>query len=126
MSRRCRALLAAGLMLCLVGLAAARAPDVPAANEISYLLQHLGGSACRFERNGTWHEAPQAVEHLRRKYDYLLRRGLVPSTEAFIERAATQSSVTGQPYRVQCADQPPEPSARWLQQALDRYRASQR
>lgn len=113
-------------MFCLAGPASAEAPNAAATTEISYLLQHLAGSSCRFERNGTWHEAPQAVEHLKRKYDYLLRRGLVPSAEAFIERAATQSSVTGQSYRVQCAAQPAEPSARWLQQALDRYRASQR
>ncbi len=119
-------MLAAGLMFCLAWPVCARAPDAAAASEISYLLQHLAGSACRFERNGTWHEAPQAVEHLKRKYDYLLRRGLVPNADAFIERAATQSSVTGQPYRVQCADQPAISSAVWLQQALDRHRASRR
>ena len=36
------------------------------------------------------------------KYDYLVAHDLIATTEDFIERAATKSSVRGQPYEVKC------------------------
>ena len=41
-------------------------------------------------------------EHLQRKYDYLLKKSLVDTSEQFIQRAASKSSVSGKPYRVKC------------------------
>jgi hypothetical protein len=90
--------------------------------EISHLLSRLGASGCQFNRNGTWHDATKAVEHINTKYEYLRKRNLVPTTEAFIERAASESSMSGKPYLVKCGSGPETPSADWLRQELRRYR----
>ena len=66
----------------------------PAARgEIEGLLSRLAASGCQFKRNGSWHTAVEAQAHLRHKLDYLENKGAVASTEQFIERAATQSSM---------------------------------
>jgi hypothetical protein len=91
--------------------------------EITHLFAHLRASGCEFFRNGSWYAAPRAAEHLSRKYEYLAKRGLAPTTEAFIERAATKSSVSGKPYQVRCAGQPVADSGKWFTEALARYRA---
>ncbi|MGV8375610.1 DUF5329 family protein [Pseudomonas aeruginosa] len=49
------------------------------------------------------------------------RKDLVASSEDFIERAATQSSLSGKPYQVRCATQTRN-SADWLNQELRRLR----
>ena len=95
-----------------------------AKQEIAHLFAHLGSSGCEFNRNGTWYPSARAVSHLNRKYEYLLKKGWVRDTEAFIERAATQSSFTGKPYLVRCAGDPPIASAAWLRAELTRYRAA--
>lgn len=59
--------------------------------------------------------------HLQKKLDYLERKDLVASSEDFIERAATQSSLSGKPYQVRCATQTRN-SADWLNQELRRLR----
>ena len=96
-----------------------------ARTEIEHLIAHLGSSGCRFNRNGAWHTSERAVSHLKNKYEYLLKRDLVPNAEAFIERAATESSVSGKPYLVKCGDSPAVPSARWLRDELERFRAGE-
>jgi hypothetical protein len=98
-------------------------PGPAAAKEISHLIDHLAASGCRFNRNGTWHDAPRAVSHIKRKYEYLLDKGLVTDSETFIKLAATQSSSSGKPYLVKCGDQPEMPSAEWFRAALAQYRA---
>ena len=92
------------------------AADLPAATqlEIDALLTRLGLSDCRFYRNGQWYDGEAAQAHLRMKYEYLLKKGWVHSTEEFIERAGTQSSLSSEPYQVQCANHPPVKSAEWL------------
>ena len=96
--------------------------ETAASKEISHLLSRLGASGCQFNRNGTWYPPARAVEHLNTKYEYLARRNLVPTAEAFIERAASESSMSGKPYLVQCGGSPETPSADWLREALRRYR----
>jgi hypothetical protein len=91
--------------------------------EIEGLLSRLAASGCQFKRNGSWHTAEEAQAHLRRKLDYLVDRGAVASTEQFIERAATQSSISGKPYQVQCNNQVPVASSRWLLHELRLLRA---
>lgn len=90
--------------------------------EIHHLLDYLKGSGCEFYRNGSWHGADEAVVHLTNKYQYLDRRGLVDTAEQFIERAATKSSMSGNPYQVKCGDSEPLPSAEWFEVELQRYR----
>ncbi|HZH44384.1 MAG TPA: DUF5329 domain-containing protein [Lysobacter sp.] len=112
----------AALALALLAGMAAAAPPPQAEREIGRLIDALGSSGCRFQRNGDWHDAKAAQEHLRRKYDYLRRRELVASAEQFIERAATRSSMSGKPYTVRCGGRAEEPSAQWLGRQLQALR----
>ncbi|MGH8631807.1 MAG: DUF5329 domain-containing protein [Burkholderiales bacterium] len=100
------------------------APSPIARAEIDHLLSHLAASGCEFYRNGRWHPASQAREHLQRKYEYLLKKDLVDTAEQFIERAASESSRSGEAYRVRCAGGAPVASGEWLTDALRRYRAA--
>jgi hypothetical protein len=101
-------------------------PDATTKQEISQLMGRLAASGCRFNRNGSWYDASQAVVHLNRKYEYLLKRDLVPNAEAFIERAASQSSASGKPYLVKCGDAPELQSAAWFREVLEELRAESR
>ena len=74
--------------------------------EIAHLFSHLQLSGCQFYRNGTWYDSSEAVNHLNKKYQYLLDKGLVASSEDFIERAASASSMSGLAYRVRCGSNP--------------------
>lgn len=99
----------------LSGIATARAaPSEAARREIAGLIGALDGSSCRFQRNGSWHDAPEARAHLQRKYDYLLKKDKVDTAEQFIERAASQSSMSGKPYRIACPGQAEQTAAVWF------------
>jgi hypothetical protein len=98
--------------------------DARARQEIAHLLDYVGQSGCQFNRNGSWHDSKAAREHLQEKYDYLQRRDLVPDTKAFIDRAASQSSMSGKSYLIRCGDGQPTTSAQWLNTELERYRAA--
>lgn len=100
-------------------------PLAPAARaEIDALLARLQASGCRFERNGSWYAADAARAHLLRKLEYLERHAAVDSAEQFVERAASGSSVSGRPYRVQCGDAAPLESRAWLLGELRALRAA--
>lgn len=103
------------LLVCTPCLAAG-SPDAP--TEIDQLTTLLGRSGCEFQRNGRWHDAASAEQHLRRKYEWLRKRDLVGTTEQFIERAGTRSSMTGRPYQVRCAGSAPVEAAVWLREQL--------
>jgi hypothetical protein len=105
-----------------VGTAHAQAPSAAAQQEIEQLFTALQQSQCEFQRNGSWYDAGKATEHLRQKYDYLLKKKLAPTTEAFIERAATQSSLSGKPYQVRCGQAQAVPSKQWFEQQLKALR----
>lgn len=79
-------------------------------------------SGCTFIRTSEY-LAAEARAHLQKKLDYLERKDLVASSEDFIERAATQSSLSGKPHQVRCAGQTRN-SADWLNQELRRSWAS--
>lgn len=91
--------------------------------EIEHLFGFLRESNCEFQRNGTWYAAPKAAEHIRDKYNYLIKRDLINSADKFIELAASKSSVSGKEYQVKCADKVTLSSAKWFTQELARYRA---
>ncbi len=103
-----------GLVALLLGGTAQAAPGEAARREIAGLIGALDGSSCRFQRNGSWHDAAEARAHLQRKYDYLLRKDKVDTAEQFIERAASQSSMSGKPYRIVCPGQPEQTAAVWF------------
>jgi hypothetical protein len=91
--------------------------------EIQHLLSRLENSGCQFFRNGTWYDGKAATAHLRQKYQYLLDKGMVSTAESFIEKGASESSVSGKPYLVKCgADAKPVESAAWLKSELAKYR----
>ncbi len=108
-------------LLLVLAAGAQAAPDAKAKAEIDGLMQALSQSQCRFQRNGDWHDAGQARAHLQRKYDYLLKQNLVDSSEQFIQRAASKSSVSGKPYRVKCGALELD-SAVWFDMQLQRLR----
>lgn len=97
-------------------------PDAVAHKEIEHLIGYLASSGCQFNRNGSWYSAARAVGHLKRKYDYLADRNLVPTAEAFIENAASESSSSGKPYLVRCSGKPDVQSSEWFRQELARFR----
>jgi Family of unknown function (DUF5329) len=92
--------------------------------EIAHLFTVLESSNCQFNRNGTWYGANEAAGHLQMKYKYLQDKDLVPSAEKFIERAATQSSLSSKAYQIKCADNVVQPSGPWFQAVLLKYRST--
>ena len=106
----------------LLAASAAAAPPPQAQREIEQLIDALGRSGCEFQRNGSWYPASEAQAHLRRKYDYLRKRDLVATAEQFIERAGTQSSMSGKAYAVRCPGQGAVPSSQWLGAKLSQFR----
>lgn len=98
------------------------APTTSVQVEIGFLLGYIEGSGCEFYRNGSWNDSRAAQEHLRDKYRYLLARDLIDSAEQFIDRAATQSSLSGQAYMVRCKGAAPLSSQQWLRDELARLR----
>ena len=111
-------------LLAMLNAAMAQEPSrLVARHEIDQLLSSLGQSGCRFFRNGTWYDAEQAASHLKRKYGYLDRKGLVTSAESLIDLAATKSSISGQPYLVRCPGSTAIPSKAWFTQQLAGIRA---
>lgn len=91
--------------------------------EVNFLLGFVEGSGCAFYRNGTWHNSKEAQAHLRDKYKWLAARNLINTTEAFIERAATQSSFTGLSYKVKCNGGATITSNQWLRGELTLMRS---
>jgi len=91
--------------------------------ELDILLRELGASGCKFQRNGSWYQADKAVEHLQKKRNYLVKKGRIKTAEDFIELGASQSSMSGKPYRVACPDVPEVDSKVWLQTRLENIRS---
>jgi hypothetical protein len=97
-------------------------PPIGVRLEVNFLLGYVEGSGCAFHRNGTWYDSRVAQAHLRDKYSYLVAADLIKTTEDFIDRAATASSLSGQAYEVRCNGGPTVASNRWLRDELARYR----
>ncbi|MFO1250529.1 MAG: DUF5329 family protein [Inhella sp.] len=111
----------------LLALPASAAPTAPAVRaEIDGLLGELQRQQCRLQRNGSWHSADEARQHMLRKLAYLEDRGTVASAEQFIEQAATQSSSSGKAYQVQCGAAAAQTSKEWLLATLRAQRLAQK
>jgi hypothetical protein len=80
--------------------------------QIDTLIAAIETSGCRMERNGTAHDAKAAAAHLRMKLEKAGAR--VQTAEQFIDRVASGSSASGEPYRVLCDGQVPVRSREWL------------
>ncbi|MCY7312732.1 MAG: DUF5329 domain-containing protein [Pseudoxanthomonas sp.] len=111
-------------LLALSGIASVQAPSATTAREIASLFAALEASGCEFNRNGAWYDAFKASEHLQRKYDYLVKKHAAGSAETFIALAASESSMTGQPYKVRCPGKEAVDSRAWFQNQLLEYRTA--
>jgi hypothetical protein len=100
-----------------------QAPPDAAQKEIAGLFSRLEHSTCQFNRNGSWYDPKQASDHLRQKYDWLVRRHLVTTTESFIDLAASKSSMSGKPYLVRCGGEPAIESKAWVSHELEALRS---
>lgn len=90
--------------------------------EIDQLFKALEISNCEFSRNGTWYSADKASVHLQKKYNYLLKKHLITTTESFIKLVATQSSVSGKLYFVRCDNREVVTSKSWFIDKLNEIR----
>ena len=90
--------------------------ETDAETEIQLLIHAVRESGCDFDRNGTLYTAERAAEHLELKYSRGKR--YANSAEAFIERLATGSSWSGEPYWMIC-DGDKISSAEWLAEQLE-------
>ena len=101
------------------GAAAETTPQSESTAAIEYLLASVAGSELQFVRNGKTHSGPEAVKHMRRKYEHFADR--IHSPEEFIELAATKSILSGKAYTVRSKDGE-IPTAAWLLTVLAEYR----
>ncbi|HWW31581.1 MAG TPA: DUF5329 domain-containing protein [Steroidobacteraceae bacterium] len=102
--------------------AAHAAPPAAAEIEIAYLLGLIEQSGCEFFRNGTWYNAQMAQAHLRAKYNALAANDQIKTAEDFIVKAASNSSMSGQPYQIRCSGGAATTTGPWFSAALERYR----
>ena len=119
---RCLAIACGALFGC--ALAWAGELSAAAQKEITQLLDRIERSNCSFGRNGNWSPSGEARKHLEMKLDYMVKRNMLTSTEEFISKAATASSVSGEVYQIRCGSQAPVASATWLTAELKRIRSS--
>jgi hypothetical protein len=106
-----------------VGSAASRAADLPPATEkqIEALIVAIERMTdATFIRNERPYGAPAAAEFLRRKWRH--READVRSAADFIEKVASFSSTTGQPYRIRFSDGRETPCAIFLRTELSNLR----
>ena len=111
--------------LALLPVVHAAPPPLLAQTEVNYLLGFVENSGCEFYRNGSWHDSKAAQDHLRYKYEWLAQHGQIRTTEDFIEKAATRSSLSGQPYKIRCGGGLEVATNEWLRIVLTRYRSSE-
>jgi hypothetical protein len=121
-----KALLCVAIILVSLGTAAAQDLDARGAQEIDHLLRFIEASDCRFQRNGSWYGGAEAAAHLERKYRYTRDKGLIRQAEDFIVRVATQSSLSGRNYQVQCNGATAIDHAAWLSRELKAFRSQTR
>ena len=113
-----RLILASLLVVLPILLQPARAESMD--DEIDFLLDAVATSGCTFIRNGREHDAEDARDHLQTKR----RRGkrYFDSTEEFIERLASKSSMSGKPYMIRCGGADAVAARDWFTALLDEHR----
>lgn len=104
------------LLLLPTSIVAAEALD----EEINYLIASVGQDGCRFVRNDRRYNRGSARAHLRSKWE--LNAQYVNSTEDFINKIASVSVTTGEPYIVRCRGGEETIAREWFTQRLFDYR----
>lgn len=92
-------------------------------DEIDYLISSVGKSGCAFIRNGKRYSGRDARAHLKSKRRANAR--LIHSTEEFIEKIASKSSMSGKPYLISCKGQERQTAGEWFTELLMKYRGEQ-
>lgn len=89
-------------------------------DEIDYLVGSIGKDKCAFIRNGKRYSTRDARAYLRSKK----RRNAhhVRSTEDFIDKIASMSVTSGEPYLIKCRGADKQPLGNWLTELLADYR----
>ncbi|KHF26529.1 DUF5329 domain-containing protein [Solemya velum gill symbiont] len=106
----------------LLYISSASAELPPAEKEaIDHLLKFVSQTSCKINRNGSFHDGPEAVAHIRKKYDYF--KDKILTAEEFIDYSATKSTMSGTYYLVQCGQEEPKKTREWLLEELGEYRA---
>ena len=90
-------------------------------DEINYLINSVGRSGCAFIRNGERFSGKEARQHLRSKRR--LNAHLIGSTEEFIEKIASRSSLSGEPYMISCKGKEQQSAQQWFKMLLELYRS---
>ena len=98
-------------------------PSPTVLQEVKYLLSFIEQSGCEFNRNGSWASAKAAQAHVQSKLDYLLRQDKIVTALDFIDKAASESSMTGTPYQVKCGKAAAILSRTWLTDELKKYQS---
>lgn len=90
--------------------------------EISYLLDTVKMTECKYERNGDLHDGYEASEHMNNKYNYYKKK--IKTAEDFIRLCATKSTMTGKKYRILCKDDQAYNSDEWMNEKLEEFRSN--
>ncbi len=92
-------------------------------DEIDYLISSVGKSGCTFIRNGKRYSGKDARAHLKSKR----RRNahLIDSTEEFIEKLASKSSMSGKSYLISCKGEEQQTAGEWFTAILASYRGNE-
>ncbi|MEN8729476.1 MAG: DUF5329 family protein [Desulfuromonadales bacterium] len=110
------------LLLCLMSLTMLVTPGIVCADqedEINHLLVYIAQSNCTYIRNGKGYSAQEARDHIAGKYTSVKWR--INSTETFIRKIASRSSLSGEQYLVICGAEE-HSTELWLFKELENYR----
>ena len=103
----------------LIALGAAAAPPPHEQSRIDRLIQVVESRKdMKFVRNGTEYSCADAGKFLRGKLESMGKE--VTTAREFIERIASKSSMSGQPYQVKFADGRMMPASQFLHEELKR------
>ena len=90
--------------------------------EIDHLLNFVANTSCKYDRNGTIHDGPEARAHLNMKYEHYKKK--VKTAEDFIKYSATKSLISGKKYKIRCPGSEAVFSSDWLLDELKAFRKS--
>lgn len=88
--------------------------------EIQFLIDTIGRDGCRFVRNDRRYSNRDARAHLKSKWE--LNEQYVTSAEDFIEKLASYSVTTGEPYRIRCRGGQEQAAGDWFRSLLAMFR----
>lgn len=95
--------------------------------KIDYLLSEVSKLEGKFVRNGSEHEASEAVKHLRMKLENAQDSWFAPDKEEwtavmFIEKVASKSSLSGKKYLIKFKPDSLVETEIWLKQKLKEFK----